>query len=208
MIRQLGLCAAAGVHPFSLSEEPFEPRKVLFIDAENTERQWARQAGFITSRLEKISGNPVRQMVRVSARGRLDITIKSVMDEIHALCDREEPDILAIGPLYKLVPKEITTDNEAAPLITALDSLRDRGLTLLMEAHAGHDRENMRPRGSSALLGWPEFGLGLKQVEGNPMLMDLVRWRGDRDSREWPKQIARGDREFGQLPWINAEVYV
>jgi hypothetical protein len=40
------------------------------------------------------------------------------------------------------------------------------------------------------------------------MLMDLVRWRGDRDSREWPKQIARGDREFGQLPWINAEVYV
>lgn len=207
LIRQIGLCAAGGMHPFSHWEEEFEPLRVLFVDAENTERQWGRQSSYMVGRIEKMMNRELRRNVSVSAQGRLDLSVKSNLDEVHRLCDQEKPDILAIGPLYKLVPKEITTDNEAAPLITALDSFRDRGLTLLMEAHAGHSREDMRPRGSSALLGWPEVGFGLKPVtDGDLRVMNVVRWRGDRDERDWPGRLSRGSRDFGQLPWVQTNI--
>ncbi|MBK0297059.1 hypothetical protein IAE22_34985, partial [Bacillus sp. S34] len=78
------------------------------------------------------------------------------------------PDVLFIGPLYRLIPRAINSDDDAAPLLAALDTLRDRGLAMVIEAHAGHavghgGERDLRPRGSAALLGWPEFGLGLRQ---------------------------------------------
>ena len=65
--------------------------------------------------------------------------------------------------------------------------LRARGITLVLEAHAGHattkgDERNMRPRGSAALMGWPEFGYGLRWNEMGDV--DMVAWRGDRDARQ------------------------
>ena len=109
-----------------------------------------------------------------------------------------------IGPLYKITSRAIQTDDEATPVLRALDSIRARGITLVMEAHAGvpgQDGRNLRPRGSAALLGWPEFGIGLA-VDQNYLpfqadpdnfrnrKVDLTRWRGDRDQgRAWPKSI-------------------
>jgi hypothetical protein len=87
--------------------------------------------------------------------------------------------------------------------------LRDRGLCLIMEAHAGKatnmegDRD-LRPRGSAALLGWPEFGFGLKPVTGDPEKVQLARWRGDRDGRAWPKIIRKG----GIWPWMTEENFI
>ena len=73
--------------------------------------------------------------------------------------------ILAIGPLSRLVPRALQTDDEAAPVLAALDTIRDRDIALLIEAHAGHTvgkggQRDLRPRGSSALLGWPGLGVG------------------------------------------------
>jgi hypothetical protein len=53
----------------------------------------------------------------------------------------------------------------------------------------------MRPRGSAALMGWPEFGYGLRWNEVGDV--DMVAWRGDRDERNWPLRIKRG----GLWPW-------
>ena len=73
--------------------------------------------------------------------------------------------------------------DDAAPLILALDAIRDRGLCLLMEAHAGHAKgangtRDLRPRGSSALLGWPEFGFGLDPHETDNNAAWWSAWRG------------------------------
>jgi hypothetical protein len=38
---------AAGVHPFRVTEQ-IEPRRVLVIDAENSERQWVRDTKYVT----------------------------------------------------------------------------------------------------------------------------------------------------------------
>jgi hypothetical protein len=110
-----------------------------------------------------------------------------------------------IGPLYKLIPRAINSDDDAAPMLTALGSLRARGLALVMEAHAGHattagGQRDLRPRGSSALMGWAESGLGIALDRDESNQARLVRWRGDRDQRDWPRDIVRG----GEWPWIDA----
>lgn len=201
LLRQLVIAMAAGAHPFNMTEV-IDPIKALVIDAENTPRQWARGTKYMTDIALDVGQVDPRENVVLSAGIRLDLTKQADVNQIHALLDKYGPEVLYIGPLYKLVPKEIKTDDDAAPLLAALDSIRERGVTLLMEAHAGKGNDgdgnrDLRPRGSSALLGWPEYGYGIRQsrdefdMNGRP-LYDLSRWRGDREEREWPEKLRRG----------------
>jgi len=185
-----------------------DPVKVLVVDAENTERQWRRAVRYLVSLAARRGALDPAQAVHLMAGNRIDITKEAHLGAIHRLVDLHKPDVLFIGPLYKLVPKGITNDDDAAPLIVALDSLRERDLALVMEAHAGKstgsdgDRD-LRPRGSSALLGWPEFGFGLAPVADDPDMIRMKRWRGDRESRDWPKHIRHG--VDGEFPWVAAD---
>lgn len=199
-MRQLALLSAAGIHPITF--QPIDPVNVLVVDAENTERQWRRATGWIARNAAAEGQRDPADVVHLAAGRRIDITKGPHLSEIHRLIDVHKPDVLFIGPLYKLVSKAINSDDDAAPLIVALDSLRERNVALVMEAHAGHSigasgHRDLRPRGSSALLGWPEFGLGLRPSADAEGVVDVVRWRGDRDVREWPKQMYRGS----SWPW-------
>lgn len=209
-IRQMALCLGAGIHPFQLVD--VAPLRVLVIDAENSERQWKRAVSPMVSTLLK-AGAPAdpRANVHIVCSQRLDVTRESHISAVHRKIDQIEPDVVAIGPLYKVTSKAITTDDDAAPVLAALDSIRDRGLAMLIEAHAGKgtsaagDR-NLAPRGSSALLGWPEFGIGLRldaeKSTEHHRVIHLSRWRGDRDQRAWPVELRSG----GPLPWLDESV--
>lgn len=205
-VRQLAILSAAGLHP--LKEARIKPVRVLVVDAENTESQWRRAVRQMTiDAARKGTADPARE-IHIMAGNRIDITRGTHLSEIHRLVDEHEPDMLLIGPLYRLVPKAINNDDDAAPLIVALDSLRDRGLALVMEAHAGHalgagGERDLRPRGSSALLGWPEFGFGLRPTPEDPDMVSVVRWRGDRDKRDWPRHLRRG--LAGEWSWVPSE---
>jgi len=210
-VRQLAILSAAGIHPTTFQK--IEPVRVLVVDAENTERQWRRAVRLMVKNAALEGSADPAQTVNVMASHRIDITREQHLGEIHRLVDVHKPDILFIGPLYKLVPRAINNDDDAAPLIVALDSLRERNVALVMEAHAGKGtggdgERDLRPRGSSALLGWPEFGMGLR-VTDDPSgdQVALVKWRGDRDQRDFPKFMRRGhmwpwmpENEFGAAP--------
>lgn len=199
-MRQLAIMASAGLDPFTMA--PIDPAKVLVIDTENSERQWSRAAKYVTWLAGTRGSADPRTQVQVAAGARIDLGVTADVNQVNRLLDEHDPKILVIGPLYKLVSRGITNDDDAAPLIETLDSFRERGIVLLMEAHAGHagkQSADLRPRGSSALLGWPEFGWGLLPDKDNPEFVDVVRWRGDREERDWPKALRRGFE--GELPW-------
>lgn len=205
LLRQMSLSIAAGLHPFNM-HKPIEPRRVLVVDAENTEQQWARSARQIVQLTDRMGSRRAADTVMVQTGLRLDFTTEHDVSEVHRLIDAHKPDVIYLGPLYKLVPKEITTDDDAAPLLVALDGIRERGVVLLMEAHAGHAKghggeRDLRPRGSSALLGWPEFGYGLRPDEESG-IADFRPWRGDREARDWPKHLRMGDIRGGEMPWM------
>lgn len=203
MLRQMIIGMVAGIHPFN-RHQPIPPVRGLVIDTENTEEQWSRAAGYLTDVAERHGKGDPRKNVHVAAGVRIDLSKQADLNQIHKLIDTHKPDVLYIGPLYKLIGRAITTDDDAAPLIMALDGIRERGICLLMEAHAGHAKgatggRDLRPRGSSALLGWPEFGYGMEPHEDANNLMWWSPWRGGRESRQWPKMFRRGFE--GELPW-------
>lgn len=198
LIRQIIVCAAAGLHPFGRGR--IAPIKAVVFDAENSWRQVKRQIrGLALTAQQRGPADPLERVL-VECSARIDITRDRDLAHIHQLLDAAQPDVLAIGPLYRLVPRAIQTDDDAAPVLAALDTIRDRGIALLIEAHAGHGNgthgRDLRPRGSSALLGWPEFGYGMGPGE-MPGEVELKPWRGDRDLRHWPDRLSRG----GVLPW-------
>lgn len=197
LLRQLALMSAAGLHPFT--REQIKPIKVHIIDLENTEKHVSRKLKAMWLQA-KAQGKDASTSVSIDCRPQgIDICRDADLSWINRCLDATQPDFLVIGPLYKMAPRALQTDDHVAPVMAAVDSLRARGITIAMEAHAGHatknDERNMRPRGSAALMGWPEFGYGLRSNEVGDV--DLVAWRGDRDERKWPLRIRRG----GLWPW-------
>lgn len=206
-IRQMIICMAAGIHPTTMNHLD-KPLRVLVVDAENTEAQWRSQVRGMTANAAKYGTTDPAPLIHIHAKGRIDITKDATLGEIHRLVDEHQPDVLAIGPLYKMVSTGINNDQEAAPLIMALDSLRDRGVALIMEGHASKGNSqnatrDLAPRGSAALMGWPEFGFGLHPDPTNESMTIVTKWRGDREAgRQWPKELWRG----GYFPWTGETV--
>jgi hypothetical protein len=203
LLRQFAIMAAAGLHPFD-DLQHIRPVRTMVIDCENTEGQVRRKTRGIVAHCGHFGkGDP--RMVNLLCSPRIDITRDRDLARIHYELDACQPELVVIGPLYRLTSKAIQSDDEAAPLLAALDTIRDRGCALLIEAHAGHSlgkagKRELRPRGSSALLGWPEFGYGMRAIADG--YADLDAWRGDRDERDWPQRI-KHDREG--IRWVPIE---
>ncbi|TQO23812.1 DnaB helicase-like protein [Paramicrobacterium agarici] len=206
MARQLLILPAAGLHPFTF--EKIDPVKALVIDAENTAKQWKRNSAWITKQAHLQGGTDPSLTVHMVTSGRVNILDPRIQGQIHRLIDKHEPDILFIGPLYRIAVK-LNTDDEAAPVIAALDAIRDRNVALVMEAHAGHatdggGQRSVRPRGSSALMGWPEFGFGIRADPDEEGRFEFIPWRGSREQRDFPTALRRGIREAAEFPWVPA----
>jgi hypothetical protein len=204
LLRQIAVMAAAGLDPFDPGKR-IKPLSVTIFDCENSTRQVKRKVRPVVEFAKHWgTGNPGQ--VNLLCSPRVDITRDKDLARIHFELDATQPDILVIGPLYRLTQGALQTDDDAAPVLAALDTIRDRDISLLIEAHAGHaigagGTRNLRPRGSSALLGWPEFGYGMKTVASG--FADLVPWRGDRDERHWP---ARVKQDRARIRWEPVEV--
>ncbi|WP_336642304.1 AAA family ATPase [Microbacterium sp. MMO-56] len=199
MLRQLAVLPAAGIHPFTFGV--IEPIRALVVDVENSERQWRRAIRRMADQAAIRGPRDPRDHVAVEFLPKSDITQAQVLGDIHRRIDEVQPDLVVIGPMYRLAPA-MKDEEDASPVLAALDTIRERGVAMLIEAHAGHETarngvRNLRPRGSSALLGWPEFGLGLQKDQekssfGGFSKYSLIRWRGDRDARPFPAKFTRG----------------
>lgn len=201
LLRQIAIMGAAGLDPFDPGVR-IKPFSILIIDCENNAKQVKRKARPVVEFARRYGqGDPDR--VNVLCSSRVDIVSDRDLARIHREIDACQPDLVVIGPLYRLTPRALQTDDEAAPVLAALDSIRDRDIAMLIEAHAGHSigsggNRNLRPRGSSALLGWPEFGYGMARLADG--FADLVPWRGDRDERNWPDRMRRCNQRIRWVP--------
>lgn len=206
-IRQMTICMAAGIHPTTMNMLE-APLTMLVVDAENSEAQWRAQVRGMARTAAGYGLTDPTPNIHIHAKGRIDITKDATLGEVHRLIDEHQPHALAIGPIYKMVATGINNDQEAAPLIMALDSLRERGVALIMEGHAAkgnsqNAHRDLAPRGSAALMGWPEFGFGIHPDSSNDQMSVLTKWRGDREAgRAWPRELYRG----GKFPWTGDTV--
>lgn len=210
LFRQLAVTIAAGIHPFSGA--PIPPKRVLIIDVENSPTQARRALRPLWAKAQTLDSKAAETNLWIEVRPEgLDLANDRDVSWLLRRVAVLRPDVVALGPLYRLAPRALNSDDEAAPILAALNLIRARGACVLLEAHAGHattgwgGKRDLRPRGSSALMGWPEFGYGIRPSETKHSRsygrrVELVAWRGDRDEREWPEELESG----GAWPWTEA----
>lgn len=188
LARQLAAQIAHGLHPFG--DEPFEPVPALVVDCENSERQVRRKSAI----LRKQAGVPLNFVFRPDG---VDLSIVQHVAWLEDKIKQARPRLLVIGPVYKMAGGDPKDEQTAKSVATTLDHLRvEHNLALVMEAHTPYadgsrSKRPERPYGASLWSRWPEFGLYLAP-DG-----ELRHWRGQRDEREWPTKLKRGET----WPW-------
>jgi len=196
LLRQIGITAAAGIHPFT--GEAMDPIRVLHIDVENSLRQSRRR--YRPLRIQA-GDNLDPDLLRVEIRmAGIDLTSSEDRDWLLRTTATVQPDLLLIGPIYKLANGDPTEETSAKPVAMILDQVREAtDCGLILEAHvakapSGQKKRPHEPYGWSGWLRWPEIGLYLDK-DGK-----LTHWRGAREERDWPHKIERG----GHWPWTAA----
>lgn len=199
-VQQVCVCLAGGVHPFTGT--PIPAINVLIIDCENGSRHLRRKLRELVDKLHRRGLNNLKLRVESRPSG-LDLTRGEDSAWLMDLAVASKPDLIAIGPLYRLYAGAVKDEECARAVTVTLDAVRARvGCSLLMEAHSPHGeaggKRPLRPSGSSLWMRWPEFGYGLR-LRGSDAAV-LEPWRGPRDERGWPEVLARGGPN--RMPWV------
>jgi hypothetical protein len=210
LCRQIAVMTAAGLHPFT-GMPMNEPKKVLFIDAENHPEQVLDSWGQLVN-LCGAHGHPVeRGMLTVLEEweANRDLTQENgvawLMERIHAY----EPALVVMGPLTNLAGKDLRDDEPVRKLRNAVNAARNIcNSAWVMEHHAplkgNMDKERpLRPYGSSLFLKWPDYGYGIKPTDRE----DVYEWHKNRGprvrSRFWPQALREGKPDTLEFPWEN-----
>lgn len=198
LLRQLAAGVACGVHP--LTGTAMVRGKALLVDLQEDAHDLRRELAPLTPDLL-----PGHLFVEPRPQG-MNLLSGADARWLEALVAAHAPDLLVVGPLYKLyrATERLTTwAEETVETVTrTLDELRVRhGFAVAIEGHAGHDRDTWRVRGSSAWYAWPDFGLGLQpELNHERREVSVHHWRGDRHpNRPWPTRLYGGS---GRRPWV------
>lgn len=192
LLRQIAVCTAAGIHPFT--GDHITPQRVLHIDVENSTRQSRRQ--YRPLRLQTPHLDPDLLRIEIRVQG-LDLTTPTDVTWLQHTVAAANPDVIVIGPIYKLANGDPTEETSSKPVAMAIDHIRATSdAAVILEAHVpkatgGTKRRPHEPYGWSGWMRWPEIGIYLDD-DGK-----LHHWRGAREERAWPTELQRG----GTWPW-------
>lgn len=219
IMRQMAVCFAAGLHPWT-GRRVADGFRVLHIDAENSERQSRRGYLRAGNGIAKLRSAPC-WADRIHPYNRTEGLDLAGKDRawFHEVAEACSPDLIILAPAYKImIGRDPDKERDILALLGAIDEVRTRhDAAILIEAHSGNGSDNgdrpARPIGSSVWRRWPEVGFGLrldaiKYPNGLPAgekrvkHLEAVKFRGQREDRDWPDLITWGDSD--ELPWVPA----
>lgn len=207
VLLQIAVCAAAGLPPFDwFKGEVFAPVRVSWIDSEIADHELKTRLWPLLKEA-RASGCPVEDRLMVGGHGNpLNLLDASSSMSLLRTIERDKPDLVYVGPVYKLHMDDPDKEVVVKKITTVLDQIRQTGAALITEAH--HTKEakkggSLEPSGSNLWTWWPEFGRGLRLDADAPLEMRrcaLETWRIDRVQRQWPDFIETG----GRWPWARS----
>lgn len=199
LARQVAICCAAGVHPFTYSAMPAVP--TLFVDLENPERIIRRTARKIVDAVDREWPSRQRAEAHLWVKpDGIDVLKPRDRDRLEEVIERARPALLVMGPIYKMFvdPGNRSAEATTVEVATYLDRIREMyGCALWLEHHAplgnSLSGRDLRPMGSAVWMRWPEFGYALAPDPTAPQPeYEVKQWRGPRDERQWPARLRRG----------------
>lgn len=209
LLRQIGLMAASGTHPFDC--EGFEPIKVLVMDFENRPSQTYRAMHRMTLRLrtqlqydEKAIGEALRNYHIYVREGGLDLNVPGNTNKLIDFVSKVQPDLLIIGPLYYL--GGASNDEQSAFVVSqALRSITvEQNCAIICEAHSaktpGSEKPRIDPQGSNVWIKFPDYGRGLMPTDEKG-IYKFDYFRGDREPRNAMPEYLRLNWTGATMPW-------
>lgn len=208
LLRQIAVCAAAGIDPLDWQHgEAYAPVKVTLIDCENADHQ-LKTALWQMVHEAKLAGQPVEDRLRIGGHGNpLNLLDASSALSLLRTIDHDKPDLVYIGPAYKLHNDDPDKESVVKRITHVLDQIRATGCAVVTEAHHTKGAKtggSLEPSGSNLWTWWPEFGRGLRLVPDTShevRMCALESWRIDRVQRDWPECVQHG----GRWPWARAK---
>lgn len=208
ILRQCVIMCAAGKHPFAPSVA-INPCRTLTIDAENPIEVVKHQFDIIMD-AARLDESQLEEAHIWACEGGIDLRRSSGQTTMEAILEKVRPDLVTLGPIYKLGQRNGDDWDEAATeLILFLDAMRCKyNFALMLEHHAPQARSDgsrdLRPFGSSTWLRWPEFGIKLVAEElddiRQPHKVKIDYWRPPRISAaSWPSHL---ERSKVVAPWL------
>jgi replicative DNA helicase len=131
LFRMLAVTVAAGIHPFTF--RPMPPKRVLVVDCENSARHTRRKIRPLVAQA-RLQGHPVSEAdlwIECRPQGMdlaLDRDVSWLLRQVAAI----SPDVTFLGPLYRLAPRALNDDSDAAPVIATLNMIRARGSAVVL----------------------------------------------------------------------------
>jgi hypothetical protein len=213
LLRQMAVMISAGMHPFNWHRhDECRPHRVLFIDCENSKRQSRRKFRPLAAASIRYQNRVPDGALRLIHKPEgIDLTRDEWANWLMERVTAHQPDVLFIGPFYRLHSANMNEELPARKVVSVLDQARTAvDCALVTEHHAGHGgdglKRSVRPTGSSLLLRWPEFGIGIRPAGDPPRMegsravdLEVIHWRGGRDDRNWPGFLTHGDPN--EWPW-------
>lgn len=205
LMRQVALCAAAGIQPFTKSS--MAPIRTLTVDLENPERIIRRTSRQIVETIHTFTHVSPDAHLVIRPAG-LDLLRAPDRNWLEQAIEETKPDLVCMGPIYKTFvdPGGRTSESVAVQVVKYLDDLRtEYRFSWWLEHHAplgdSMRSRDLRPFGSAVWSRWPEFGLALHHdpTETEQYVYEVKHFRGERDVRHWPTKMKRGGK--GNLPF-------
>lgn len=210
MLRQWGVQLASAVNPWAETTLA-GPLRVTYVDLENGEKLIKRKLRHVRSVAGARYGGC---MTTLSYPQGLDLESADAED-LRKTLREYEPDVVVIGPLYKMTTGNPSEETVAKVVARWFDEVRaEVNCALLIEAHSAKRsgataKRSIDPFGASLWLRWPEFGFHVGEDGA------ITHWRGQRDERDWPVQYERDgewmwnpltDRDA--LEWAQVRAYL
>lgn len=213
LLRQIAVMTAAGLHPFFGTR--MEPKRVLFIDAENHPNQvtdsWANLVGLAVRHSSPIEPGMLTVLEEWDAER--DLTSVSGATWLKERCYGYRPDLVILGPMTNLVERDLAEYDQVNRLRKSVNGIRDVcNSAIIMEHHAplrstGDKIREVRPYGNGLFLKWPDYGYAMVPTDHD----DVYEWRANRGprvrSRRFPAALRQGNQHVNSIefPWMEAE---
>lgn len=196
--RQSAVRLASGLHPFLDVDAP--AKRSLYINLENP-TTLEKVAFRKLIKLTEGRFNPSLFTMRLFEAG-MDLTSDADKAKLIALVEEHKPDVLFIGPSYKMCSIDPSDPTHAMTIIRVLDYIRvTYHCAVVVEQHCPHTTDDAtkartrRPNGTSTWLRWPEFGMFIGHLRDAPPNEYIQEhWRGARaQGRAWSEKLYKND---------------
>lgn len=209
LLRQILVCAAAGLHPFK--QTFMDPIRCMGFDFENGRRLSQDRYAPLVGQARRSKREIERGMLQLDIRPRgVNLLNSGEAAKILRTVERFNPQLIMIGPIYRLHEGDPNDERDARKITVVLDQMREiNGAAIISEGHmakgsAGAAR-SVNPVGSGLWMRWPEYGYGLVLAEDSDLhqrQVELRAWRGPRDERDWPELLMSGFAAGKPWPWV------